>query len=181
MPDPETLAALPLSLGRPVRGSRCVASAVEGAVLNSSLPATLADRLPLLAAVTLGVVVLGRAWMSDDASITFRVVDMLWHGHGPVFNPGERVQAYTHPLWFFLLAIAGRLGFELYYAAVALGVACAAGTGYLVARVLPPLSATVAVALLATSTAFVDFSTSGLENSLTHLLIAGMLVAGVRG
>ena len=138
-------------------------------------PPTLAERLPLLAAVILGVMALGRAWVTDDAFITFRVVDMLWHGHGPVFNPGERVQAYTHPLWFFYLAFGGRLGFDLYYVAVVGGVACAAGTGYLVARILPPLSAIVAVALLATSTAFLDFSTSGLENSLTHLLVAGML------
>lgn len=138
-------------------------------------PPTLAARLPVLAAVVLGVLALGRAWVSDDAFITFRVVDMLWHGHGPVFNPGERVQAYTHPLWFFFLALSGRLGFDLYYAAVLGGVVCAAGTAYLVARMLPPLSAIAVVGLLATSISFLDFSTSGLENSLTHLLVAAML------
>lgn len=144
-------------------------------------PPTLADRLPILAAVVLGVLALGRAWVSDDAYITFRVVDMLWHGHGPVFNPGERVEVYTHPLWFLFLAISGRLGVDLYYAAVVGGVACAAATGYLVARMLPPLSAIVVVALLATSPAFLDFSTSGLENSLTHLLVAAMLAMAFGG
>lgn len=140
-----------------------------------ALPPTLSDRLPVLAAVVLGVLALGRGWVSDDGYITFRVVDMLWSGHGPNFNPGERVQAFTHPLWFFYLAASGRLGIDLYYAAVLGGVACAAGTAYLVAKLLPPLSAVVVVALLATSPAFLDFSTSGLENSLTHLLIAAML------
>lgn len=144
-------------------------------------PPTLAERLPILAAVVLGVLALGRAWVSDDAFITFRVVDMLWHGHGPVFNPGERVQAYTHPLWFLFLAVSGRLGLDLYYAAVFGGVACAAGTAYLVARMLPPLSAIVVVGLLATSTSFLDFSTSGLENSLTHLLVAAMLWTAFAG
>ena len=24
----------------------------------------------------------------------------------PVFNPGERVQAYTHPLWFLVMTAA---------------------------------------------------------------------------
>jgi arabinofuranosyltransferase len=77
--------------------------------------------------------------VSDDGYITFRVVDTLWSGYGPNFNPGERVQAYTHPLWFFYLAASGRLGIDLYYVAVLGGVACAAGTGYLVARLLPPV------------------------------------------
>ncbi|TAJ21752.1 MAG: hypothetical protein EPO65_00765, partial [Dehalococcoidia bacterium] len=145
------------------------------------LPPTLADRLPILAAVILGVMALGRGWVSDDGFITFRVVDMLWHWHGPVFNPGERVQAYTHPLWFFYLAISGRLGVDLYYAAIFGGVVCAAATGYLVTKILPPLAAIVVVALLATSTSFLDFSTSGLENSLSHLLIAAMLWTAFSG
>jgi len=140
-----------------------------------------AARLPLLAATLLGTLAFLRGWVGDDAFITFRVVEMLWAGHGPVFNAGERVQAYTHPLWFFILAAVIRTDIEPYYVAIFGGVVCAAGTGYLVARTLPPLKALVAVTLLATSTSFLDFSTSGLENSLTHLLLAAMLWAAFAG
>ena len=33
-------------------------------------------------------------WMSDDGFINLRVVSELRAGHGPVFNPGERVEAF---------------------------------------------------------------------------------------
>lgn len=46
-----------------------------------------------------------RAWISDDAFITMRYCDQLLAGNGPVYNPGERVEGYTHFLWFILLAI----------------------------------------------------------------------------
>ncbi|EMO03780.1 hypothetical protein LEP1GSC116_0769, partial [Leptospira interrogans serovar Icterohaemorrhagiae str. Verdun HP] len=41
--------------------------------------------------------------MSDDSFITFRVVDNFLNGYGLRWNPLERVQVYTHPLWLFLL------------------------------------------------------------------------------
>ena len=36
------------------------------------------------------------AWVAEDAFITLRTVDNLSHGHGPTWNAGERVQAFTH-------------------------------------------------------------------------------------
>ena len=44
------------------------------------------------------------AWISDDAMISFRQILNFISGEGIVFNYGERVQAFTHPLWFFLLS-----------------------------------------------------------------------------
>ena len=44
------------------------------------------------------------SWISDDAQITFRQILNFLNGDGIVFNFGERVQAFTHPLWFFLLS-----------------------------------------------------------------------------
>ena len=44
-------------------------------------------------------------WVSDDAYIDFRVVHNILSGYGPVFNPGERVEAYTDPFWVLLLTI----------------------------------------------------------------------------
>ncbi len=43
--------------------------------------------------------------MSDDAYITLRTVDNFINGYGLTWNISERVQAYTHPLWMFLLSI----------------------------------------------------------------------------
>ncbi len=43
-------------------------------------------------------------WVQDDAYINFRIIGNLLAGHGPVFNVGERVEAYSDPLWLFLLA-----------------------------------------------------------------------------
>ena len=44
-------------------------------------------------------VVLQSAWLCDDAYITYRTVDNFVSGLGLRWNPIERVQAYTHPLW----------------------------------------------------------------------------------
>ena len=65
---------------------------------------------------------LARAWHCDDAFITFRAVDQLLAGHGPVFNAGERVQVFTHPLWFLLLAAWNGLGLSLHPGAMALAL-----------------------------------------------------------
>ena len=46
---------------------------------------------------------LTNAWLCDDAYITYRSIDNFVSGYGPVWNSGERVQSYTHPLWFFVL------------------------------------------------------------------------------
>ncbi len=43
-------------------------------------------------------------WVQEDAFINFRIIDNLLAGHGPVFNIGERVEAYSDPLWLFLVA-----------------------------------------------------------------------------
>src|SRR6478672_9938157 len=63
------------------------------------------------------------AWVSDDAVITFRYVDNLLHGHGASFNPGDKVQGYTHPLWFLLLSLATVFTHDEVYSAVYLGLA----------------------------------------------------------
>ncbi len=46
----------------------------------------------------------------DDAFISFRYADNLAAGRGLVFNPGERVEGYSNPLWTVLLAVPMWLG-----------------------------------------------------------------------
>ncbi len=42
------------------------------------------------------------AWIAEDAFINFRVIANVLDGWGPTWNPGERVQVYTSPLWMAL-------------------------------------------------------------------------------
>ncbi|MGZ6066494.1 MAG: hypothetical protein ACXWVM_29115 [Polyangiales bacterium] len=43
-------------------------------------------------------------WLDDDQMISMRYARNLASGQGLVFNPGERVEGYTNPLWTVLLA-----------------------------------------------------------------------------
>src|SRR5262245_48125100 len=113
------------------------------------------------------------AWLSDDAYITFRTADNIIHGYGPVWNTSERVQTYTHPLWLALITPAFALTGEVYYTAIFLSILVTLAAVALLARRLAatPWNLIVCLAVLLSSKAFIDFSTSGLENPLTHLLL----------
>jgi len=121
------------------------------------------------------------AWLCDDAYITFRTVDNLVHGLGARWNPAERVQVYTHPLWMLLLAGASLPAPSIYATGIGLGVLTTLAAALILVRRAPASDAGKAVALvvLVCSKAFVDFSTSGLENPLVHLLLFATLIAAV--
>lgn len=116
---------------------------------------------------------LRRAWISDDAFITFRTIDNFLHGYGLVWNIGERVQTYTHPLWMLVLSAIGSITHELVFTSLALSILISLAVVLLVIMriAVSPLSALFVVVALALSNAFVDYSTSGLENALSHLLL----------
>ncbi|MDQ1460991.1 MAG: arabinofuranosyltransferase, partial [Actinomycetota bacterium] len=59
--------------------------------------------VPLL---LLAVVGIAHRWIFDDGFIYLRVVRQVRVGHGPVFNTGQRVEAFTSPLWVAILAVA---------------------------------------------------------------------------
>ena len=119
------------------------------------------------------------AWVCDDAYITFRTIDNFVNGYGPRFNVAERVQAYTHPLWMLVVSAGYVLTREPYYTSLAISLVCTlVALGVLAWRVARPTWVAVGVvAILAVSKAFVDFSSSGLENPLTHLLLVLFAVA----
>jgi hypothetical protein len=55
-------------------------------------------------ALAAGLVLAGRAaWLCDDIFITFRYAANVLAGHGVVYNVGERVEGFTHPLWLALI------------------------------------------------------------------------------
>lgn len=134
----------------------------------------LAHPFVALALVAFLVVLVRTAWLSDDAFITFRVSDNLVHGFGPTWNAGERTQVFTHPLWFLLFSVCYLITREPYFTGIVLSLAVSLATALFVAvRLTPsPWTAGCAVLALSFSRAFVDYSTSGLENPLSHLLLA---------
>lgn len=125
------------------------------------------------------------AWLSDDAYISFRSCDNLIHGYGLTWNVDERVQAFTNPLWVLLNAAAAAFNdasWQIYLSSLALS----AGVSLLALLVLAfgvsrgPGPAIIAIVALTFSRAFVDYSTSGLENPMTHLLTALFVWAFLR-
>jgi arabinofuranosyltransferase len=125
-----------------------------------------------------GAVVILNAWLSDDAYITFRTADNLVNGYGPTWNVSERVQSFTHPLWMFLVAGVYFLTREIFFSGLllSLGISLAA-VGLLLAQGTRTVwGVALAATSLTFSKAFVDYSTSGLENPLTHLILVGFLL-----
>lgn len=118
-------------------------------------------------------VALRTAWLCDDAFIMLRTVDNFVHGYGLRWNVEERVQSFTCPLWTLLLSCVYFVTREPYYTTLALSLALSlAAVGLTLWRAASRVMLLFAAAALAGSKAFTDFSTSGLENPLTHALLA---------
>lgn len=140
-------------------------------------PETRASRAAVVWAVlctaVLALVWVRTAWTTDDAFVTFRSVEQLLDGNGPRWNPHERVQAFTHPLFFAAVA-AGRLVFaEPAASAAALSFFLTLGLFLVLGRHLRwrPERLTLALLVLLASRAFVDYSSGGLEDPLSHFLL----------
>ena len=132
------------------------------------------------------------AWVSDDAYITFRVVENVLRGDGLVWNPGERVMVYTHPLWLALLVPASAV-VGGWWASVGLGLAFTAGSLRLYARELvndswsssavdpaDPAKAALVLGAFALAKTTLHFATSGLETALLVFLTLIVLVRAER-
>lgn len=119
-------------------------------------------------------VVFRTAWLSDDAYIVFRSVENVLLGHGPVWNPGERVQSFSHPLWFILITSLRAITGELYFTSIFISILIS----FLAVVILafagraPWTRRFLMVTLCCFSGALMDYSTSGLENPLSHLILA---------
>jgi arabinofuranosyltransferase len=105
------------ALDRPVEYPRStqVRGAVQWLVLGS----------PIAAFVAAGWT---HRWITDDGFIFLRVVQQIRAGNGPVFNAGQRVEAFSSPLWVAVLAVADVITpIRLEWIAVLLGLAASAG------------------------------------------------------
>ena len=117
-------------------------------------------------------VIVANAWVCDDAYISLRTVEAFLRGDGLTWNPGERVQAFTHPLWLAGLIVTRALVGDVYPATLLLGLLSTVAAGILLVRLSPiPGRATLPLLALALSPSVVQFATSGLENPATHVFI----------
>lgn len=113
-------------------------------------------------------------WVAEDAFITFRVIDHLLSGHGLVWNPGERVQVFTHPLWLAALSPLVALNGDPYWSSLLLSYACSIAAFLVLLRIPQQINFPYIgiLSLLFFSRAFIEYSSAGLENSLSHLIVA---------
>jgi len=142
---------------------------------------TINPRLPYITLFLLifTFLIIRTAWLSDDIFITFRTVLNWLHGSGAVFNIGERVQAYTHPLWFLLLSGGTWLFGNIFYVTFGLSIILSVGTLWLLLKYYAidiPKILLLAI-ILCCSKAFIDYSTSGLENVLAYFLLTLIILS----
>jgi len=138
--------------------------------------------ISILCAFTVCCVVIPTAWVCDDAYISLRVADNVLQGYGLRWNVAERVQVFTHPLWLFLLIAAHAILKKSILTLVVPGILCTFFAVFALCRfVKEEIAMVVAVLLLLLSRTFMDFSTSGLENSLSYLLLILFCAEAYRG
>jgi hypothetical protein len=145
-----------------------------------------------VAAVAAGIVVAAlRAWICDDAYITYRYAEHLVGGDGLVFNAGERVEGYTNLSWTVWTALGMLLGVSPEAWTSVWGIACHGLTLSLLAwrgwRISTAAGAAawplpVAAMLGAAHVDLASFATGGLETgAFTLLAFAGYLLVSPEG
>jgi len=139
--------------------------------------------IPLYMIIMLfAIVLVYSAWIHDDAYIAFRTVDNFVNGYGLTWNVSERVETFTNPLWMFLISIPYFFTNEIYYTSIILSMIISVLVVLIFAFKISKtvLGAILGVGIFILSKPFIDWSTSGLENPLTHLIIAVFLLVYIK-
>jgi arabinofuranosyltransferase len=128
----------------------------------------------VVAMLATAVMLLGTAWICDDAFITLRVIDNFVDGFGLRYNVIERVQVFTHPLWFWFLTPFYALTREAMVTTMLVSVVVSLGAMWLIAtRIAKNIEYGCLIVLVALASRSISyFSTSGLETPLTFFLLA---------
>ena len=125
--------------------------------------------------------------LQDDAFISFTYARNLADGFGPVYNPGERVEGYSSPLYVGLLALLSLiLPMGIPAIAVYLGLLAGLLTCYLVFRFAEqelhsPLAALLLLLPFALLPPLLAETMGGMETMLYVLAIVLLLVLEDRG
>ena len=144
-------------------------------LLAKACSAALHDpRLPLACGLFLFFLIfIKNAWVAEDAFIVFRVVDQFFAGNGLRWNPHERVQVYTSVLWMFLLLPTRMFSSDLFVNSIVIAAVLCAGTLHIAWRMIGNAAWWLAaVVVLTASKGFMDYSSGGLENPLSYLVVA---------
>lgn len=128
----------------------------------------------ILVFIALILVIIINAWLCDDAYISFRVIKNFVNGFGLRWNTFERVQVFTNPLMVLSLIPFYYVTHEIYYTSIIFNIVTSSIAIYIVMFKMSKndwISILIAILLLS-SRSFISFTTSGLENSLTFLLLS---------
>ncbi|MEI1278003.1 hypothetical protein V6Z05_06730 [Leptospira venezuelensis] len=111
------------------------------------------------------------AWLCDDSFISFRVLDHFVNGFGLRWNIAERVQAFTNPLLILVLSpfyyTYQNIVFWSFFSSFVWGLTAV----YFLRKIsISKVSFWLGFGFLLSSRSFVDYSYSGLENSLNYLI-----------
>jgi hypothetical protein len=149
--------------------------------------------LVLLLVVVLALASTAPWWglLIDDAYISFRYAYHLAHGHGLVFQPGERVEGFTNLSWTLLAALGIKLGISPLWlmplagtaALVTLMLAVArAGARLAIAEGRPsPWAGIGAAGLCVAHASFGFYAATGLETIAFSLVVTLAAVAVAEG
>jgi len=151
--------------------------------LSTSLLTNRSFFIPLFVVIMIFTIVLfNTAWIHDDAYITFRTVDNFVNGYGLTWNTSERVETYSNPLWMFLVTIPYFFTDEFYYTSIILSITVSVIAvlifTFKISKTI--LGAILGITIFIFSKPFIDYSTSGLENPLTHLILGIFLMVYIK-
>ncbi len=121
------------------------------------------------------------AVLYDDAAITMRYAYRIAHGDGFTYNPGDRTDGASAPLYTLLLAFINFCGGGLQGAAKVIGLlsygAVCGLVSYLSGRIAGVAAGVLAPLLLMASTAFRINALSGMESCVVAAIGVAVLVA----
>jgi SAM-dependent methyltransferase len=132
---------------------------------------------------TAGYAYLARHTQIDDALIYYRYVANALEGRGLVYNPGERYNSLTSPLYAYLSLGAAALVKDIHASQIALGGLCLALTAVTVTLTFARqgMAAAGVFAGLALATHGYFYVTLGLETPLFLFLLSAALLAWLEG
>lgn len=157
-------------------------------ILSDNGPLTRVEKLGLAFALALALALMWpvRGYLTDDTFIHLQYATNLAHGHGFVFNVGERVYGCTSPLWVALIADGIALGADGIATARVLGLVATLWSVVLFLQLmrrdlrLPEMRAFATVAW-AGHAWMIRWSLSGMETPLAVALVLAGFVAFTEG
>lgn len=117
----------------------------------------------------------------DDAAITMRYASRIAEGQGWTYNPGDRTNGASAPLYTMVLALLDLIGFEIATAVRLVGLACMSAVfgmvAYLGSRIIGVAAGVFATGMLASWPEFHDQALFGMEGGLAAMLGLGVVIA----